>query len=378
MSGIVFYGIFILVTVTVAVRIKGVRQTNIYGTSSEENQELVNRICFCGLFLLLFLLSAMRYMTGHDYSTYVTISHDIAHGGYSVTELGFKAIVLFVYKVLNSENFLVVFAVFGAVMVLFFLFGIYKQSRDFGLTFFLYMAFGLYFQSFSTVRYYLAISVIFVSIGFFAEKAYIKGILFVLIASLFHKSALIVIPVYFLAGFKWKKIHVIAVTILASTGLVFHEYYLDLMLKLYPSYLMSGEYVGTGGLSIINVARSLAVCILGLYFWKDTVSENEKYGNENRFYFYLNYASLLYFLFFSFVPYGSRIGYYMNISHILYLPSIIRDIKDEKKKRIVKWAVILGGAAYLFVYLLRADNPGISVLPYRTWLFENVDFYSQP
>ena len=378
MTGIMFYSIFFYITVMIAVRIKGVRQTSVYRTSGEDNQELVNRICFCGLFLLLFLLSAMRYMTGHDYNTYVMLSHDIAHGGYSVTEIGFKAIVLFVYKVMNSENFLVIFGIFAAVMVCFFLYGFYKQSRDFGLTFFLYMAFGLYFQSFSTVRYYLAISVVFVSIGFFARKAYIKGLLFVLLASLFHKSALIVIPVYFLAGFKWKKIHVVIVTILASTGLIFNEFYLDVMLKLYPSYLTSGEYIGTGGISIINVARSFAVFLLGLYFWKDTVSDNEEFGNENRFYFYLNYASLLYFVFFSFVPYGSRIGYYMNISHILYLPAIIRDIKDEKKKKIVKLGVIAGASLYFLVYMLRADNPGISVLPYRSWLFEKVTFYSQP
>jgi hypothetical protein len=115
--------------------------------------------------------------------------------------------------------------------------------------------------------------------------------------------------------------------------------------------------------------------ILGLYFWRESVKDNKEYGDENRFYFYLNYASLLYFAFFSFVPYGSRIGYYMSISQILYLPSIIEDIKDEKKKRIVKWAVIGAAILYLSLYLIKADNPGVAVLPYRSWLFENVTFF---
>ena len=375
MSGMIFYSFFVLMTVAVAYKIKGVKQTTSYGRDYGNNQGLVSTICFCGLFLLLFLLSSMRYMTGHDYSTYIDRAHDIAHESYGVTEWGFNLLVLLIYSICNCENYILLFSVIAAVMLFFFLKGIYVQSRDFAFTFFLYMAFGLYFQSFSTVRYYLAMSLVFFSLSFWKKKHYIKGVLLILAASLFHKSALVAIPIYFLAGIKWKKVHVIIMTVLASTGVIFNDFYLKIMLKLYPSYVVSGEYEGTGGFSIINVLRSLAVVILGLYFWREMVKNNNEYGEENRFYFYLNYASLLYFAFFSFVPYGSRIGYYMSISQILYLPSIIEDIKDEKKKRIVKWAVIGAAVLYLGMYLIKADDPGVAVLPYRSWLFENVTFF---
>ncbi len=375
MSGMIFYSFFVFLTVVVAYSIKGVKQSTSYGKDYGNNQGLVSTICFCGLFLLLFLLSSMRHMTGHDYSTYIDRAHDIAHESYGVTEWGFNLLVLLVYSICNCENYILLFAIIAAAMIGFFLAGIYRQSRDFAFSFFLYMAFGLYFQSFSTIRYYLAMSIVFFSLSFWKKKHYIKGILFVIAASFFHKSALFVIPIYFLAGIKWKRIHIIILTLFASTGVIFNDFYLKIMLKLYPSYVVSGEFEGTGGFSIINVLRSLAVVILGLYFWRETVKENNKFGQENGFYFYLNYASLLYFTFFSFVPYGSRIGYYMSISQILYLPSIIEDIKDDKKKKFVKIAVIAAAVLYLGIYLIKADNPGVAVLPYKSWLFENVTFF---
>jgi len=366
----VLYILFAVATVFIATKVKAANQVNENNKFLLADQKGINAVCISSLFLMLFLLSALRINTGGDYKNYIRIFHDIIHGNYVVTEVGFNYTVTAVYSFFGCENYLAVFALFAGVMIAFFLWGMYKQSKDFAMTFFMYITLSLYFQSFSTVRYYFALSIVFVSIYYFGRKRYISGIILVLLASLFHKSVLLTIPVYVLAGFNWKKIHVVIVTILALTGFVFKQQYLMIMLKLYPSYVTSGEYIGAGGISYVNVFRCFAVLVISLVFYEDVVKNNK----ENRFYFYLNYAALLIFTCFSFIPYGSRIGYYMNISHILYVPSIIKCIKDKRKANIIKWCVIVLCVVYFIAFLYQASGEELKILPYNTWLFEDYEF----
>ena len=333
-------------------------------------RHVVNRICLSGIFTLLFLLAAMRNHTGNDYYTYMERFHDIYYGIYTVTEYGFNIIVKAIYAFFNSECYLVVFALFAALTVFFFLRGIYKQSESFALGFFLYMALGLYFQCFNTVRYYFALSLVFCSMRYIIRKDYLKFILIILFASLFHKSVLFVIPIYFLATIEWKKIHVIIVTVLSMAGFFFSDEIMMLIMKLYPSYNNSEEYLLEGGISYVNIIRALAVLILCLIFYKEAIKDNV----ANRFYFYLNYAALLMYCCFSFIPFVSRLGYYLNVSNILLIPGIYVSIQDEKKKKVLKLLIIGFGIVYFAGFLYKAYGDVVKILPYYSWPYEDVDF----
>lgn len=338
--------------------------------NNDSRQSVVNRICLAGLFTLLFLVAALRIATGNDYYTYISHFHDIYYGIYTVTEEGFNYIAAFIYWFFNSECYLIVFALFAGLTVYLFLKGIYEQSSDFVLSLFLYMTLGLYFQCFNTVRYYFALSIVFVGMKYVVKRDYPKFILMILIAALFHKTALITIPLFIIARLPWKKWQVALVSMVCLVAPFFKNQIITIILKLYPSYRYEEEYLAAGGLSVVNILRCLLIFGICILFYKDAIKDNE----TNRLYFYLNYGALICYSCFYFIPFVSRLGYYLNISNILLIPAIVCSIKDSNKKNIFKALVIIGGILYFAFFLREAYGDFVKILPYDTWLTKPIEF----
>ena len=74
----------------------------------------------------------------------------------------------------------------------------------------------------------------------------------------------------------------------------------------------------------------------------------------------------------SFLPIITRIGYYLNMTQILFIPAILVKIKDRRQRRFWSVAVALAAAGYFALYLMRAGQDGIRVLPYRTFMFHEM------
>ena len=156
-------------------------------------QQMLNGLCLSFIFLVLFALSACRLNVGNDYAKYVEFMHLIYCNAYVPTEIGFNSLVKLLYAISGFENFLLVFGFFAFFTVLLFLISIYRQADSFGFSFFLFMAFGYYFQSFNTVRYYLALAIAVFVIPYVLRKEWGKFIFLVLLGATFHKSLLVVI-----------------------------------------------------------------------------------------------------------------------------------------------------------------------------------------
>lgn len=168
-------------------------------------QQILNRLCLVSVFLLLFLVSALRLNVGNDYAKYVEFMHLIRCDAVVPTEFGFNWVVKILYGISGFENYLLVFAVFAFATIYLFLKAIYQQADSFPFSFFLFMALGYYFQTFNTVRYYLALAIALFAIPYVLRKEWGKFILLILLGATMHKSLLVVIPLYFLASRCWKK-----------------------------------------------------------------------------------------------------------------------------------------------------------------------------
>lgn len=236
------------------------------------------------------------------------------------------------------------------------------------------MTLGLYFQTYNTVRYYLVLAMALYSIRFCLQRDWIKFICWILLASLFHKSVLIVIPIYWIAAFIWKKWFIITCVITSAICFVAKKYVLKLALILYPSY--ENTVFLEGGTSVVTILRCLLV--LGLYLWyirynKKNDIHNEK-EQEIRMYAQLNFLALICCVFFSFLPVVTRIVYYFSVNQILMLPMVTAGIADETARKKVKYLIIAFCALYFLVFLMMAGQPGVRLLPYRSWLFESERF----
>ncbi|MBR3305788.1 MAG: EpsG family protein [Lachnospiraceae bacterium] len=324
-------------------------------------QAYLNRLFLYALFMLLYIPAALRIYTGNDYRTYIEHFHDVNVGNYVVTEPGFNAVVKGVFYAFGGEYFMIPFAVFSFITVLFFLKGIYELSAEFYLGIFLFMTLGLYFTSYNTVRYYLALSLVFYSLYHIREKRYIAFVVCVLAAALFHKTALAALLLLPACRLKWKWPHYAGLGLLAVSGLVFREQYMELFVKLYPSYAHEEEYLAGGSLSIINIIRCAAVIALWLYV-------NKKEGNlSDDIYLKMNVLALIMYSCFYFVPFVSRLGYYLSVSQILILPEIIKASKGRFRS-FAYAGTLAAGCAYFAAFLYKAGDIYTKLLPYHSFL----------
>lgn len=373
-------------------------------------QQLCNRVCLTAVFLILFLLSACRLNVGNDYAKYVEFMHLVNCDAYVPTEIGFNLLVKLIYGLSGYENFLLVFAFYSFVTVLFFLLAMYEQSDEFGLTFFLFMTLGYYFQTFSTVRYYLALALALYSMKFVLRKQWGRFVVLVFLGAAFHKSLLVVIPLYFLASLSWKKWQLAIAAAFCSTFLFLQDFYLKLVVFLYPTY-EDTEYL-EGGTSYISILRCAAVLffagIVYLMRRQDSrkngesaadrtakpvyaakkeradgtgingekggmnIEEEKAWNRRFRFYTYLNLGALVLYVFCSFLPIISRIGYYLMVSQILFLPMLLKAVPDKKWRRLFRAGILLAAVAYFAMYLKKGANDGVLILPYKTFFFHEM------
>lgn len=373
--GIILYGLTAAFTMALACLVNN--------RSSEKNRQFnnlktitrrqtLNLLSMVAIFTILFLLSALRLEVGNDYGTYVDTFHEIYVGGYVVTEPLFNGVVKILYELSGGENYLLVFALFAFATIWVFLKVLYEQTQNFPMAFFMFMTLGIYFRTFNTVRYYFVLALTLYSFRYVFRKEYGKFILLIVLAAFFHKSVLVVIPIYLIAALDWKKWQIGVLTAGAGGFLLFQDFIMEIALKLYPSYKDTIYLETETGLSgnLMSIGRCVLVLILALVCRKEALAEKK----ENQFYFRLNILAILLYLCGSFLPLVGRIGYYLVTSHILFVPAILDSIKEEKKKRYIRILVIITCVIYFVLFLKSAGQVGVRVLPYKSWLFYEKEF----
>ena len=372
--GMILYGMVAATTIALACLVKN--QPQLVEEKFHKNEfarrQGLNTLCLLAIFSVLFLLSALRMEVGNDYETYVDTIHEIYVGGYVVTEPLFNGVVKVLCKLSGGENYLLVFGFFAFVTIWIFLKVLYEQTEDFPMAFFLFMTLGIYFRTFNTVRYYFVLALTLYSFRYVLKKEYVKFVLLILLAAFFHKSVLVVIPIYLIANMEWKKWFEVILTAGALGMFLCQDFIMKIALELYPSYKDTIFLETETGLSgnLMSVLRCAVIFVFAVICYKDSV-ENQK---ENIFYFKLNFLAILLYLCGSFLPLVGRIGYYLITSHILFVPGLLRGIQSDKKRKMFTVLAIIVGVIYFLLFLRSANQPGVRVLPYKSWLFYEKEF----
>ena len=91
-----------------------------------------------------------------------------------------------------------------------------------------------------------------------------------------------------------------------------------------------------------------------------------------KFYFYLNLGALVLYVFCSFLPIISRIGYYLTVSHILFLPALLRETENVRWRKLLRAGMILAAVLYFAIFMSRAYDDGLLILPYKSFFFHDM------
>lgn len=252
---------------------------------------------------------------------------------------------------------------FSALTVFFFVKAMYDQSDNFSYTVFLLMTGGYYFMSFDNVRYYFALAVALYAMKYVLSGRYWKFILWICFAACFHKTILIVIPIYFVAKIVWTKKTVWLIPFAALVLFFGREVLRFVVFKFYPFY--EGTAFENTSVSYANIAKCAAVLLFCLLYFKPIICKHK----HLYFYFNLNLGALLLYSFASYIPELSRICYYMLVGQIFLIPGVI--VRIEKKWQRVLWTVLIGlaFAGYFYIFLKRSYATEIRLLPYLNWIF---------
>jgi hypothetical protein len=151
-----------------------------------------------------------------------------------------------------------------------------------------------------------------------------------------------------------------------STFFFLQDFYLKAVVFLYPTYEET-EYL-EGGTSPVNIVRCAGVLILSLLLYKKAVADNRR----NRFYFYCNLGALVMYVCCSFLPVISRIGYYLTITHIFFLPVLVKSVENPKLRKLLTAGIAAAGILYFAMLMYRAAGEGLRILPYQTFLFHDM------
>ena len=236
---------------------------------------------------------------------------------------------------------------------------IYKHSSVPYISIVSYFAFGMFSYSLGVFRQMIAISILLCGWKYIVERRFFKYLLVVLLAMLFHSTAVIALCLYVLYGIKWRR--VILLLIPCELVLLFcGRYVVALAVKLLPQYAhyIGGKFDQQGGsylmLLLLNVVLFIAVIMSKRGRFKDDVVVCA-----------LILAVLLQAVGYSMALFGRVVPYFS-----IYLLFAIPDIVYGMGKNWRKPAGVVAVAVLLFLaYRLISSNQYIT--PYYLF-FQNI------
>lgn len=345
--------------------ISGFRPAGAY--TGYHRRQARNMVAEFAIYALLAGVSACRIAVGNDYWVYRDNFKLIAQQRHVSSELGFNIIVWCMQDLFGYDNYLPIFALFSLITVFFFVRALHDQGSYYVFSLFLLLTGGYYFQSLNSVRYYLALAIALFSMKYVLRGDYGKFILWIVLGATFHKSILLVIPVYlvakYLAAVKLKLWHYIVGGIFILSLIFGQELYREIIFKFYPFY--EGSVFDNGQISYVNIGKCLGTLGLGVVCYKNGLKDEF----VNRFYFFLNLMGLVVYCCGSFIPEVSRVGYYMIVSQVFLLPGLLGTMKKGWFKNLCVTGVISAFFLYFIMLLRGMYAVDVRLLPYLNWIF---------
>jgi len=272
-----------------------------------------------------------------------------------------------------TDNYTIFFL--GTSLLIFIPVGIfiYKYSNNYFMSIFLFIVLGYFDFSMNVVRQSIAMSISLIGYKYAKEKKFLKFLLIVLIASLFHYSAVVIFPIYFLTNLKPRREYIYSIGILLVALTAFNNQIAQFIHSFYYKYVVT-TYVPdhdiTGSIGMTGIFM-LAIIILG-YLIQNPLSRNV--DQKSRGLFYIIVTSFLLHSLSTYSYMFKRLSMYYLIYMIIYIPEILDSkcavsspVDIEKVRvyqRIFYYGLILSFSAYYILLII--DDPN-GILPYLTF-----------
>ena len=336
----------------------------------------ISKLAFACICLVLFFFMAFRAdSVGADTINYVNIFKNIndpktigilssninAGKFYMKTENGYVLYNAFIKLFANSPH--TITFVNSLVIIALLLITIKNQSPDILLSIWLYITLGVFQTEMNMARNAIGILLCYVGFKYIRERKFVKYLLVVLLATSFHFTSILFLPLYWLCKIKLSakniSIGFVAIMAVSVASSLLKRFLLIIVPDIYRVYIgtetvdFSGYILGIFYLALIafvmfcigkrNRLSSINSNIIGS--WAIIL---------NLAFFYIGYS----------FDFGTRVAALFGPYLIIAIPQLINSgIENQKKKDIVTWLVyLLCGSQYIMRLMI--NNIG-GTMPYR-------------
>ena len=335
-----------------------------YGMNKMVHNKIVERIMSFIIFSTLFIVSALRFHVGTDYGVYLNVYSNIENRIYDGEgmEIGYFYLNKLTKYILGGEY--TIFIVTSLIIIGLVYITVIKFSLDPILSLILFMCIGGYIDSFNIIRQSISIAVIFFAYRYCETK--IQWIIPMIVASLFHKTAILVIPFFLISKLNLKKkdyLIIMGVGILLYLSYERTVMYLTNFIEGFEHY-QNSNFV-TDGANPIRTLVSISIFIFCSMAY-DEICKDKK----AKFAFTMVIFATIFALFMRKGKIFARVVGYFDIFQIILIPYVIAHMKQiELKKYIIFISIIIVGCSSFYFYYTVKTNQA-NIVPYRTYVNE--------
>lgn len=222
---------------------------------------------------------------------------------------------------------------------------IYKYSNNSLISIILFICLGYLFFSLTGLRQTFALTFIIFSYKYLRERKMYKFIILVLLASLFHSTALVFLIAYPLVYLKLGIKHLVVLISASLINILFNSQIYSLLKNYifneqYEYYLNNEESLNYSGFLI-----QLSIFLFCLIFKKVILTKSP----ENITFYNLIFIGLIFQLFATNIAVVFRISLYFSIFSIILFSNVISSFKDVYIRILVNLIVIVILIMYLFI-----------------------------
>lgn len=317
-------------------------------------------------FFTLTLFSGLRFDVGVDFMFYNQMFEDFKND--SALFL-FEPANMMIINIINmlSIDYQVIFFIYSVIIMFGVFYFIKKLSPLKELSILLFVTVGIfYFSTFNGIRQWAAISIGLIAIVKLIEKKHIQFLILVILATLFHLSALLLF-IFIFFKIRFSKFYLIGIFLASIISIKFFIFLINNTKYSIYLDLLRFDSQGNSLLLMIYILALVYTLLFFKYFNKNNILNTSEIVLLN-----MNLMSILvliigYIMKIDFLSL-MRVNMYFQMQLIILIPMIIYKLKNPQ----IRFMLMYLGVVFLFVYFfITIYKNGIiyNLVPYKHILY---------
>ncbi|SFD67278.1 transmembrane protein EpsG [Lentibacillus persicus] len=305
-----------------------------------------NKILVLGSLTALVVSSGLRSNLGDTYYYMHAYESNEFTWAYILTQkdIGFGALQMFLQNYISEDPQVLVFTT-ALITNMLILIVFYNYSRLLEISLYVYITGGLFLVSMNGIRQMFAAAIAFTAIKFLIQGSFFKYALVIILASLFHQSALVLLPIYFLMRFKaWSKPTLALIVLSVIVVIGFEQFSALLFSALEDSQYGHYQDFQEGGanfLRVVVMGVPILIAYLGREKLREIFPESDVIVN----------MALLGFIFMIIATQNwifARVSLYFELYNIILISWVVKVFRERDQKIIYLGIIVCYFAYYYF------------------------------